>query len=131
MLRPLQRLSYFSNNLLDGPPWRVRAELDRLLERARVRNRYFRITGALLFNDGCFAQILEGEADDLNFVFQSIQADSRHSNVTLLQHDSIQERAFGDWAMDFIDATPVRLPPGATQGDTLFQRLATVVHGGA
>jgi len=47
MLRPLQRLSYFSHNLLRGRPWRVRAELDRLLERGR--NRYFRMTGAPLF----------------------------------------------------------------------------------
>ena len=131
MLQPLQRLSYFSKNLMRGPSWRVRAELDQLLERARVRNRYFRITGALLFNDGCFAQILEGEAEDLNFVFQSIQADPRHCNVTLLQRDSVDERAFGDWAMDFIDAEPVRPPIGATHGETLFQRLATVVHGGA
>lgn len=131
MLQPLQRLSYFSKNLLRGPFWRVRAELDQLLERARVRNRYFRITGALLFNDDCFAQVLEGEAEDLDFVFHSIQADSRHCNVTLLQREAISERAFGDWAMDFIDAAPVRAPPGATHGETLFERLATVVHGGS
>ncbi len=102
-----------------------------LLAVARSRNRAMNVTGALVFNDGCFAQILEGGREELNHLFSAIQADPRHCNVTLLQRGPVAERAFGDWAMSYIETEPVRPLPGAALRDTLFQRLATVVHGGA
>lgn len=130
MFRPLLRLSYFSCNLLRGPHWRVAEQIDDLLTAARIRNAHLRITGALLFNDGCFAQILEGEAEDVNWLFDAIALDRRHCNVTLLQRAEATERAFPDWAMHYVETVPVLPPPGAALGETLFQRLATVVHGG-
>lgn len=130
MIRPLERLTYFSCNLLRGPRWRVTEEVDALLTVARIRNAHLRITGALLFNDGCFAQILEGQSDDLSWLFASISADPRHCNVTLLQRAAVAERAFPDWAMQYVEAEPVPPPSGAGLRETLFQRLATVVHGG-
>lgn len=130
MIRPLQRLTYFSCNLIRGPRWRVAEEIEALLAVARMRNAHLRISGALLFNDGCFAQILEGEAENLNWLFARISADSRHCNVTLLHRGPAMEREFPDWAMHYVETEPALPPPGASLGDTLFQRLATVVHGG-
>jgi len=131
MIHPLERLTYFSCNLLRGPPWRVSREIEALLAAARIRNAHLRVTGALMFNDGCFAQILEGEAEDLSWLFASISADPRHCNVTLLQRAPIRERALPDWAMHGVETEPVLPPPGAALGESLFHRLATVVHGGA
>lgn len=130
MIRPLQRLTYFSCNLMQGPRWRVAESVGALLAVARIRNAHLRISGALLFNDGCFAQILEGEAEDLTWLFAAISADPRHCNVTLLHRGPATEREFGDFAMHYVETQPVLPPPGASLNDTLFQRLATVVHGG-
>lgn len=130
MIQPLTRLSYFSCNLLRGPRWRVAEEIDAMLAVARIRNAHLRITGALVFNDGCFAQILEGETEDVEWLFRRIAQDRRHCNVTLLQRAVVTERAFPEWAMHYVETEPVLPPPGASQGETLFQRLATVVHGG-
>lgn len=130
MVHRLLRLSYFSCNLLRGPQWRVAEEIGAMLAVARIRNAHLRITGALLFNDGCFAQILEGEAEDVTWLFEAIRRDPRHCNVTLLQQAVATERAFADWAMQYVETEPVRPPPGAALAETLFQRLATVVHGG-
>ncbi len=129
MIRPLQRLTYFSRSLIRGPAWFVEGEISRLLSLARERNRMLQVTGTMLFSDGCFAQILEGEGEDLNTLFPSIQADPRHEGVTVLQRGQISERAFGGWDMSYIGRadTTVR-PPGAAAGETLFQRLANVVQ---
>lgn len=127
---PLERLIYFSRNLLRGPRWRVAEEMDSLLRKARIRNAYLRITGALLFHDDCFAQILEGESEDLTWVFAAIHADPRHCEVTLLQRTPIAERAFPDWSMHYVEPERILRPPGAARGESLFERLATLAHGG-
>ena len=127
---PLERLTYFSRALLRGPHWRVAEEMDALLRVVRIRNAYLRITGALLFHDDCFAQILEGDPEDLSWVFGAISADPRHCEVTLLQRAPIAERAFPDWSMHYVKPDCILRPPGAAPGESLFQRLATLVHGG-
>jgi hypothetical protein len=127
---PLERLTYFSRALLRGPHWRVADQLDALLRAVRIRNAYLRITGALLFHDDCFAQILEGDPEDLSGVFAAISADPRHCDVTLLHRAPIAERAFPDWTMHCVEPERFRRPPGAVPGESLFQRLATLAHGG-
>jgi hypothetical protein len=130
MIHDLERLSYFSCNLLHGPRWRVAEEIEALLAVARIRNAHLRITGALLFHDGCFAQILEGDREDLTWLFASISADPRHCNVTLLQRGPILERAFADWSMHYIETEPVLPPTGVPPRENLFIRLVTLAHGG-
>lgn len=131
MMQSLQRLTYFSRNLLSGPRWRVDEQLGVLLTGARLRNRHMSVTGTLLFNDDCFAQILEGTGEALDAIYGSILVDARHSDVTLMQRQDVPERAFPDWAMQYVGEAPILPPTGAPPGETLFQRLATVVHGGA
>ncbi len=128
MIRPLQRLTYFSQCLIRGPDWFVESEITRLLATARDRNQTLMITGMLLFNDGCFAQILEGEADDLDTLMHSIKGDARHGDVTVLQRGLIGTRAFPEWQMHYVS----QAAPGAAKGgEGLFQRLSSMVQGRA
>ncbi|WP_431283712.1 BLUF domain-containing protein [Humitalea sp. 24SJ18S-53] len=125
MTRPLQRLTYFSQSLIRGPDWFIEGEIARLLAVARDRNRQMAITGMLLFNDGCFAQILEGAAEDLDTLLRSITADPRHAGVTVMQRGLIDIRAFPDWNMHYIaHAAPI----GAKGGPGLFERLSGVAQ---
>ena len=42
------------------------------------------ITGCLLYHDNVFLQLLEGENENIDNLYESIQKDKRHSTVTLI-----------------------------------------------
>ncbi|MEP6547482.1 MAG: BLUF domain-containing protein [Gammaproteobacteria bacterium] len=72
-----------------------------LLERARAANAALDVTGMLLYIEGSFFQILEGDPDVVDAVFLKIKADPRHSRVTTIVREPIFERSFGEWTMGF------------------------------
>jgi len=94
------RLIYVSRNALDGPVAEVEAEVGRILDASRRNNARDGITGALLFSDTCFAQVLEGEYDVIHSVFERIQIDPRHADTVVLACGPA-EREFGDWSMAY------------------------------
>jgi hypothetical protein len=91
------RLMYVSHDAID-PQNRKRA-LGALFSQARSNNKRRGITGALLVADGVFIQTLEGEEDVVREVFHTIQQDSRHEAVELLETRMVPERVFGHWSM--------------------------------
>lgn len=102
MNTPLTRLIYISNNRIDGDDDTIRHEIDSILKVARQANSEAGITGALMFNKGCFAQVLEGKQDDIEETFERIQCDQRHSDIVILSIDSIDQRAFTSWSMGYV-----------------------------
>ncbi len=82
-----------------------RSELSVLLINARRKNAQRGITGILLYSDGSFFQVLEGERDNVDMLFKIISGDERHKNVTVIIRESIAKRAFGDWTMGYSDFT--------------------------
>lgn len=79
-----------------------------------VRNNTARtVTGMLLFSQGRFLQVLEGERKDVQHTFDRIQEDSRHDHVTLISEQTIAERCFSHWNMGFKhlrEADAVQMP---------------------
>lgn len=61
------------------------------------------ITGFLLHGHGLFMQVLEGDAKAVEATMQRIIADSRHSQLRVLESGPIARREFSDWAMGFKD----------------------------
>ena len=57
------------------------ADLEAILEDARSGNEARNVTGALVYVDGVFFQIIEGDKDDVQKLMASIAADSRHHSV--------------------------------------------------
>jgi hypothetical protein len=98
----LYRLVYYSRNHVSETPETFTAEVADILEKSRVNNARDGITGALLFNAGCFAQVLEGPLEAIEATFERIQQDERHGEVSLLSLDPQEERSFPNWAMGFI-----------------------------
>ena len=78
------------------------AALEKLLERARVRNRARDITGGLVFVDGVFLQILEGEKEVVLGLVKRITLDPRHSRLKVFHEHEIDERAFPSWSMALV-----------------------------
>ena len=76
-------------------------DLSLLLNQARKNNRYLNLTGMLLYCEGSFIQVLEGQKDTLENLFARILRDSRHRNCQLLLRNPIETRLFEDWYMGF------------------------------
>ncbi len=93
----MRQLLYVSNTKSDIPL----SALDDLLTASRRNNALLDITGLLLFIDGGFLQILEGEEHSLRQLYARIAKDSRHRDLRLMLDREIPARAFPDWNMGF------------------------------
>jgi hypothetical protein len=81
-------------------------DLEELLDQAMRRNAAQDITGALVYSEGMFLQILEGDRQVLEDLMNQIRRDLRHERVTVLQEGEVPGRTFGQWAMAYVSATP-------------------------
>ena len=96
------RLVYVSSTKKD---WQTN-ELLELLKHCRTNNSARNITGILLYSNKTFFQVLEGEEEDINTVFHTIENDPRHRDVTVLERTEISERQFPYWSMGFEKVDP-------------------------
>lgn len=78
-------------------------ELTDLLQKSRKNNNALGITGLLLYKDGNFMQLLEGDEDVVRALTAKIAQDPRHRGFIQLYSISIMERTFPDWGMGFYD----------------------------
>lgn len=83
--------------------------LEDLLARAQASNARRGITGALVYVDGSFLQIIEGEEDSVKRLMEKISGDLRHETVTILQSGEITSAVFSDWKMAYVSATPEQI----------------------
>lgn len=101
----IHRLVYYSQNLVGDDQQEFAASIEDILAKSRANNLRDDITGALLFNAGCFAQVLEGPLPVVEAAFERIQQDERHGEVSLLALEPIVARSFPNWAMGFVGAS--------------------------
>jgi len=76
-------------------------EMEVLLKKARANNQRDGITGCLIYYKGGFVQLLEGERDKIEILYEKIKKDPRHKNVTLFADDEISKRTFPNWGMAY------------------------------
>lgn len=70
-----------------------------LLKTCRTNNSAGDITGTLLYENRTFFQVLEGERNTIEQLFEKIKRDKRHKDVTLIEKKPIGERQFPYWSM--------------------------------
>jgi methanogenic corrinoid protein MtbC1 len=75
------------------------SELHRILDAARSRNRAAAVTGLLIYDNGRFFQWLEGPAESVSRIWNSIRTDERHTDIEILGDEPSSHRIFGDWDM--------------------------------
>jgi hypothetical protein len=100
------KILYCSKNLIEGEDAKREAEITQILQTARRENKEQNVTGALLFNSGYFAQALEGPRLAIEQIFERIQRDPRHGDVTVLSSQTDGHRDFPEWSMAYV------APPG-------------------
>ena len=104
--------TYLSQSKLD---WTDEA-IDELLERSKRNNATRKITGAMIYANGYFMQLIEGPQIAVDELYSAIEADPRHEVLSLLHNQEIKDRHFSDWAMEYRDS------------DDLGERALMTVH---
>jgi hypothetical protein len=127
----MHRLSYHSHALAGGP-----ATLDAIYAEAAAFNASAGITGALLYLDDRWAQILEGGQAAITGLYDRITRDPRHDQVTLDYLIETEGRLFPDWSMGRItDDDQADLPlariftaVNAADADTHIRQLRSLAR---
>jgi hypothetical protein len=113
-------------------------ELARLFTEARDKNARLGVSGMLLHAGGNFIQTIEGPDETVDALFSLIDADERHHEVFLVLRDGIDQRAFADWQMGFVEMPrddALRIPgftdylhTGVIEGDDGCRRTVMTFH---
>ena len=77
-------------------------EVEELLQTTTEKNNRNQITGILLFSNGNFFQVLEGEKKVVRNLFTVIQEDHRHYDLIPIFHKEIAEPSFNRYEGDFL-----------------------------
>jgi len=94
-----------------------------ILTTARNFNESQNITGCLLYHEGQFLQLLEGEFQVLLDLYDRIKKDPRHRDFLLLHMKETQYRVYSNWTMAFksLDDTQLKNYSGVSE----FTELVT------
>lgn len=108
------------------------SELEEILEDARKGNEARDVTGVLLYTDGVFLQILEGERNTVQSLLSSIRADERHGDMKVFYESEVPTRAFSDWRMAYLSPDLGEMARWAGLDATeSIEQLLDHVHGDA
>ncbi len=78
------------------------ADIQEILKYTSNWNNDHDITGILLYSDGNFFQVLEGEKELLKSLLSRIVKDERHNNVMVIFQKEVSQTKFDDYQSDFI-----------------------------
>ena len=76
-------------------------ELLKLHQMSKKNNANSEITGMLLYQEGNFMQIIEGEEEHVLELFIKISMDKRHKDIYKIMSGPINKRNFDNWSMGF------------------------------
>ena len=97
----MHRIIYFSSatNLLTDN------ELHLLLDKSRIKNSQNDISGILIHIDGDILQVLEGEKEKIQNLFELIKLDPRHRTIIKVFNNEVSSRMFENWSMGYSQET--------------------------
>jgi hypothetical protein len=102
------------------------SELNELVEVSRRNNKRHGITGAMLYLENAFIQVIEGEDAAIGQLLDKLRADTRHRNIRILSDNLAQVRNFQNWSMGIVKAAEVDRPQVLEE-----LRLASTANGGS
>ncbi|MCK8522202.1 BLUF domain-containing protein [Aquimarina sp. D1M17] len=72
-----------------------------LMDHVKHRNTDLEITGILIYSEGNFFQVLEGEKDIIHSIFNKIKNDTRHYNIIKILDKEIEDHSFSKYHSSF------------------------------
>lgn len=91
---------YYISTAIDGL---TPEDHEDILAKARKNNEALGVTGLLIVKGNHFAQVLEGEKENVMQLFEKIKLDKRHYRVVIISQTQIETRVFSHWKMGFRD----------------------------
>ena len=80
-----------------------------IMESASQKNEPESVTGMLLYCDGNFMQVLEGESEAVEATYSRISRDLSHKDIIEVLRQPVTQRSFGHWSMGFRAIRPSEL----------------------
>ena len=102
------------------------SELSELVEVSRRNNKKHGITGAMLYLENAFIQVIEGEDAAIGQLLEKLCTDTRHQNIAVLSDKLAQARNFQNWSMGIVKAAEADRPQVLEE-----LRLASTANGGS
>ena len=97
----LQRIVFYSTNNTPFTDELINDLAEGILESCVRHDPNGDLTGALLFNERYFVQVMEGDRIALAAKMWALAADKRHSTMVMLSADDIERRTFARWSVGF------------------------------
>ncbi len=76
-------------------------DIRELMEFVKHKNSLLNITGILIYSEGNFFQILEGESEVVKSIFEKIKKDPRHYNIIKMLDKEIKNNSFSAYYSPF------------------------------
>ena len=95
-----------------------KSKLYKILVDSRVSNKLADVTGLLVYVDGQFLQVLEGEQKVVSALLEKISKDLRHTDVKVVYKAGIERRTFNAWQMAYVSPSPKELATWAGLSNT-------------
>lgn len=110
--------------------FRTRAARQQLKIYAQTENAKHDITGLLIYCEGHFVQIIEGEAAAIDTLYAKIARDKRHSESKILLRSVTSMRMFSKWSMGIVETedepdTQIKLDDRLAAIEALSARMQT------
>jgi len=72
-----------------------------LLDVARKNNQEKGVTGLLIIKGRSFLQCLEGNKEDVLYIYEKIEQDDRHKDIIKVVEEEDEKRYFPNWSMGY------------------------------
>ena len=80
----------------------IEPNVARILLKSRANNKKNGLVGVLYFGNGCFFQCLEGAAEAVDNLYETLLKDTRHKDLKVLSRKSIDVLSFSNWSMKHV-----------------------------
>ncbi len=71
------------------------------MDHVNVHNNTIGLTGILIYSEGNFFQVLEGEEEIVKRMFERIKKDSRHYNIIKMLDKEMNDNSFSEYHSSF------------------------------
>lgn len=76
-------------------------EIFSIFKKSKANNTHKKITGLLLYVEGAFMEVLEGEEQEIKNLYRFIASDKRHTLPKIILQGPIDERYFKGWSLGY------------------------------
>jgi hypothetical protein len=137
----LHRIVFYSKNNIVSAGVSMKELTKDILDSCARYDRHSTLTGALLFNEEYFVQVMEGHRDQISEKMWSLAEDRRHSSMVILGSGRVDRRKFLTWSVGFaghseeIDALYLQfcasrtLDPTTMAAECVVNLMSEFVHG--